>query len=732
MTKNLQNKFDYKFEIFKSIFNSFFLVNRFSSLLFFIITSSFLNSQGNIAIQDFEVAPATPTLTYATASGGALVSGSSVAADRPALSPFYSSATRGWGLSNGTSVITFANVSSIGGCNTKYFEFKLAAFSIGSSANGMEPGDIVTAEVSLDGGTTWSREVTVNGAAANNSYWSFAATGTASVVYDGNNVPTAFSAASAGNNAAGHSTVRIAIADATTEARLRITLLSNAAAERWVIDDVKLYGTCPLGCVATTEPTTETSAVTVSEGCTSAQLNFTNGDGIYRMVVMSTNCTITDPLDLTNYNSNSTYGSGNTTGANDYVVYNGSASTTIVQGLTAGTSYCFKIYEYNVSSVNCDENYLIPTFSTNFTTIATCAEPQIRSILVNACTVAEGTDEVVIITNGNSALDVDDIQIDFPSGGSFCNSGCGTQTFVNNAAYVTSLNTLAGCALFQYATTIPANASVVVFTGSTPTMTFNYSSECPGGGPYYVLFANNTNATGRFSNGTSPVSDRTLTVSFGGSTDAVTYSADGALVGANGDYVSFDNAGTPTYANTAACSTPIILPIELSLFEITCDNPNKTINWSTNSERNNSYFTIEESDDALIFNPIAKIFGNGTTTIEHNYSFDLINEVQNKYYRLKQTDFSGKSSFSETIFSSCFNPNEITIYPNPNNGIFTILGIEKESLIRIHDELGREIFIDYNTNKEFNINLSDKANGIYFVTIQSELKKEIIKINLVH
>ncbi len=698
------------------------LINRFSFLLL-IFTLSFSKtfSQATLFVQDFEAAPATPTMTFTNVNGGNF-SASSAAGDRPATSPFFTSGSRGWGVANATSTLTFGNLTGLGACNTKYFEFRLAAFSIGSTGNGMESADLVTVEVSLDGGTAWSREITIGGnAASGNSYWAFAATGIASQTYDGDNTPLAFNAPSGGSNAAGHSTVRVNLPNACTQARIRITLLTNNAAERYVIDDVKLIATCPVGCTPDAQPTVEASTVTISEGCTSAQINFTNGDGTYRMIVMGTNCTITDPVDQTNYTSSSTFGSGNTTGAGDYVVYNGSAATTIVSGLTPGTSYCFKIYEYNGASSNCTENYLNATFSTTFTTLASCATPQIRSILVNACTVAEGTDEVVIIANGNSALDVDDIQIDFPSGGSFCNSGCGGQTFVNNASYVNDLNTLAGCALFIYATTIPANASVVVFTGSTPTMTFNYSSECPGGGPYYVLFCNNTNTAGRFANAAD--ANRTLTVDFNGSTDAVTFYSSNANTGSDGDYVSFDNAGNPSYGNTAACSTPIILPVDWLNFNVESEKNTAILNWATQTERNNAYFDIEMANEyGQEFSKVGQVKGAGSSSQVKQYTYELNDIAEGYYYfRLRQVDFDGKSTFSETR-SVSITGNEFAIkkITTDQDGTHFIMNedLKPGSVIRLHEITGKLVHESVYSGSSNKIDIDRPVSGMLILSVE--------------
>ncbi len=340
-------------------------------LVFLSFVKFSLFSQTTLSIQDFESPAATPTMGY-TNTGGALYTGSSAVGDRPASEPFYTSAITAFGAQNTTATITFDNVTNLSSCVNKFFEFRLAAFSIGSTGNGMDTGDEVLVAVSLDGGATYSNEVRING--NSNAYWGYGATGLASAVYDGDNTPSPYQPGGGGNRTIdGYSTVRIDLPNAASQARLRITLLNNATAERWVIDDVKLVGEC-ISCLPASEPTTNVSSIVATPTCYSADLSFTLGDGQNVMIVMSENCPISgsDPIDQTNYVANVIYGSGETIGAGNYVVYNGTGSSVTITGLSSGVTYCFKIYTYNGLYADCDENYLITGVSeTSFTTNST-------------------------------------------------------------------------------------------------------------------------------------------------------------------------------------------------------------------------------------------------------------------------------------------------------------------------------------------------------------------------
>ncbi len=192
--------------------------------------------------------------------------------------------------------------------------------------------------------------------------------------------------------------------------------------------------------------------------------------------------------------------------------------------------------------------------------------PFVEKFLINACGPGseEGFNEYVLINTGPSGLDINNLQLCFPTPGigCYCNSGCGTQTFVSNTTYINALNAAAGCSppLFVDAVSnnpLPPNALLLVFTGNPPTITYNFSQHC-GQGPIYVLFANNTtDGTGRFGNskkcsGSSRYA--TLSASFGpGCSDNITYDRCN-LVNTNGESIVVNDDGSLTYGVTDGCT----------------------------------------------------------------------------------------------------------------------------------------------------------------------------------
>lgn len=235
---------------------------------FVFYLSTALSSEGQvlIAVHDFETTLGTPALAISTGTP-AYASGSSASTDRPATSPFYTSSTRAWTESNATKTITFAN-QSLSGYTNCYIEYRLASFSINSTGNGADAGDIVTTSISVDGGTTFYSTARVLG--NSNAYWSYSASGNATTTFDGDVTPVDFQPAGGGSRTTdGYSTVHIDIPNGNTQVMIRIILLNNSTNEKWSVDDVSVYGTS----TCTPPATPPTPAAAANPSCTATTLD---------------------------------------------------------------------------------------------------------------------------------------------------------------------------------------------------------------------------------------------------------------------------------------------------------------------------------------------------------------------------------------------------------------------------------------------------------------------------
>ena len=103
------------------------------------------------------------------------------------------------------------------------------------------------------------------------------------------------------------------------------------------------------------------------------------------------------------------------------------------------------------------------------------------------------------------------------------------------------------------------------------------------------------------------------------------------------------NASNITITSTSGT----ILPVELISFtakSVIEDGKNMVVlNWTTLSETNNDYYTIERSSDGMHFEELSRVQGAGTTTdISTYYAADENPFMGVSYYRLKQTDFDAE------------------------------------------------------------------------------------------
>jgi len=92
------------------------------------------------------------------------------------------------------------------------------------------------------------------------------------------------------------------------------------------------------------------------------------------------------------------------------------------------------------------------------------------------------------------------------------------------------------------------------------------------------------------------------------------------------------------------------LPIELITFSGINYNNKNTLKWSTATETNNDYFTIEHSLNGSDWDPIANISGAKNSSSVKHYSSSFENpEKTINYYRLTQTDFDRQTKNSPVV-----------------------------------------------------------------------------------
>lgn len=445
--------------------------------------------------------------------------------------------------------------------------------------------------------------------------------------------------------------------------------------DEFAIDNIKVTGNS--SCTPASEPVTQASGIMFSDiGSNAITLSWTAGNGVNRIVVAKAGSVVAGtPTDQTSYTANPTFGLGSTIAAGEFVVYKGTGSTFTCIGLTASTTYYFKVFEYNGNS--CEENYLISgsPLSGNQSSIASEC-PRLTGALINSCqgTCMEGDNELLFLHSGSYSIPVSAANIIVKYEAANPATITYTDALTTNAAFINTLNTTAGCGTLFYDAVavgrIPPNTEFIVMRFSA-CYGYDFSTFC-GLGPIYIVFSSDVSWTtgGNFSNSCAPLRYFRTDFSAFAPGCITDYSFDPCLLttGGDGDAITWPVTGgaADNYFNDGCQPSISILPIELLDFSVKVKGTQIQLNWTTASEINNNYFTPEHSSDGVNFSLLGTIKGAGNSINTIKYSFPDVNPLNGiNYYRLKQTDFDEKSSYSNVISVRMDFESRELIYPNP-------------------------------------------------------------------
>lgn len=164
------------------------------------------------------------------------------------------------------------------------------------------------------------------------------------------------------------------------------------------------------------------------------------------------------------------------------------------------------------------------------------------------------------------------------------------------------------------------------------------------------------------------------------------------------------------------------------------------IDWTTLSEKNNDYFTLERSSNGVDFRPITAMKGTGSSNIQRTYMYKDMNPMRGvSYYRLTRTDFDGTYKRSKVIavrrhFSSYY---QISPIENETAGNYQLsiitenFGVYELSIV---DMTGEEVYqekIKVAENEiNHNLNLTKLKDGDYDCYIQDVVNHQKIKIKI--
>lgn len=175
----------------------------------------------------------------------------------------------------------------------------------------------------------------------------------------------------------------------------------------------------------------------------------------------------------------------------------------------------------------------------------------------------------------------------------------------------------------------------------------------------------------------------------------------------------------------------VVLPILINSFTATLDNNHVLLNWSTDVEQSNKFFTIERSTDGTNFQPLGNVDGAGNSSHYKTYGMvDFAPAEGVNYYRLSQTNYNGSKTYFETKKVNYKNnkPFSSTVVNMAQGKVKLIVSSTKTDnlALQITDMLGKEIVqqdfavVAGNNSKDLQL-----KNGAYIVTITNQSGERI-------
>lgn len=180
----------------------------------------------------------------------------------------------------------------------------------------------------------------------------------------------------------------------------------------------------------------------------------------------------------------------------------------------------------------------------------------------------------------------------------------------------------------------------------------------------------------------------------------------------------------------------VMLPIELIEFKANCDDNATLIEWSTASERDNDYFTLEkisETGETKLLEVINGA-GNSNSLVRYQYRDTEYGGGVN-YYQLSQHDFDGKKTTFDLISSNkCAELLKSRCYFNRQDNCFLLFLAESQTdleRIEVVTLLGEKVLTDYMPNESTSNQrialLQTFSEGAYLIRLTFSDHEEVIK-----
>lgn len=199
----------------------------------------------------------------------------------------------------------------------------------------------------------------------------------------------------------------------------------------------------------------------------------------------------------------------------------------------------------------------------------------------------------------------------------------------------------------------------------------------------------------------------------------------------------FALAGLFIVPNVSSC----VFPVELIYLTAQPLESSIMLDWETATETNNSGFEVHRSTDGIDFERVGWVAGAGNSSSPTPYNFEdrNVNANQRYFYRLRQLDFNGGETISNTVEAIIVKGQESVVsgfFPNPSNGnVHLWLSVTSETKLEIEvfNAIGQKVYeknwSEINGYNKFDFNFSSFAKGSYIANVK--VGNELVQRKLV-
>lgn len=196
------------------------------------------------------------------------------------------------------------------------------------------------------------------------------------------------------------------------------------------------------------------------------------------------------------------------------------------------------------------------------------------------------------------------------------------------------------------------------------------------------------------------------------------------------------NFNNRSFNGTVHYSVGNVLPVDFIHFNATIKDNSTQLEWSTQSENKNDFFTIEKTQDGQNWENIGTIDAVGNSTSLNQYDYiDESPRIGTTYYQLSQTDIDGVKTILD-VQSVFYEPKivneQITLFPNPATSSLTIYGSEDElDGFTVYNSTGQDVTSKTNplvSEGKIELDISTISSNFVLIKTNSGSTK-VLKIN---